>query len=240
MADARSSRRAMLRMSAAAIAAAALPAWVWRPALASAGVVGKLGDCVALPGVTQCDPDQFEVPYSPNLPPDAQVAPNGKASTFNGCGPASGIDIGPFHGLEPWDSPLGLAHFVDSCNAHDCCYGICQQAKSECDTNFLEGLQSACVESPTSLLTGIGLAYCTTIAGIYFAAVAGKGQEAYDVAQKEACIACRPKCQCTGTTACCEQPSNYQCFDLMTDPNNCGDCGINCSPTQSCVQGSCI
>ncbi len=236
------SRRRMLRISAAALAAATLPSWIWRPAVAGAGVVGKLGDCVQLPGVSQCDPDQFEVPYTSDqpMPPDTQVAPNGKASTFNGCGPAAGIDIGPLHGLEPWDSPLGLAHFVGACNTHDCCYGSCQQSKSECDSNFLESLSSACDQSPTNLLTGVGLGYCNTIAAIYYAAVAVGGGDAYTTAQREACIACRPRCQCAGTTACCEAPSNYTCFDQMTDRNNCGDCGIQCSPGQACVGGWCV
>jgi hypothetical protein len=235
-------RRRLLRMAFAAAAAAALPSWVWRPAVALAGSLGPRGVCPnLLPGVDTCDPDQFEISYDPdNLPADAQVTARTAQSTFNGCGPSGGIDLGPLHGLEPPDTPLYLAHFVDACDTHDCCYGMCQQPKADCDTAFQEGMLEACAKSPVNLLSGVGLIYCNVIAGIYFSAVAGGGSDAYKVAQRESCIACRPRCQCSGTQVCCNAASgDYTCFDTSSDPNNCGDCGINCSPTQACVDGSC-
>jgi hypothetical protein len=227
-------------MALAAAAAATLPSWVWRTGIARAGSVGARGACPnQLPGA-QCDSDQFEIPYTTGqLPPDALVAPSGNPATFNGCGPASGIDLGSLHGLEPPDSPLGLAHFVGSCDNHDCCYSVCQESKANCDKTFLDGLGTACAQNPANLLSGIGLIYCNTIAATYYAAVAGGGAQAYETAQRDACRACRPKCQCTGTQVCCHAPNDYSCFDLQTDSQNCGDCGSRCADGYGCVNGTC-
>jgi hypothetical protein len=235
------SRRRLVGMALAATATAMLPSWVWRTGVAHAGSLGARGTCVAYPE-TACGPDYNDVTYTTaGMSPYTIVIPSGTDSTFNGCGPAGGIDVGRLHGLEPPDTPLGLAHFADACNTHDCCYGDCQHAKDKCDSGFAEGMAEACGANIENLLTGIGAAYCTTIAAAYYAAVAAGGSQAYEAAQRQACRACQPKCQCTGNQGCCNAlHDDYTCFDLDTDASHCGDCGHPCSPGETCSAGRCI
>jgi hypothetical protein len=50
-------------------------------------------------------------------------------------------------------------------------------------------------------------------------------------------------CSCNGAAACddgmtcCQSPEG--CFDLDTDRDNCGACGLRCGPGQHCVAGLC-
>jgi hypothetical protein len=32
----------------------------------------------------------------------------------------------------------------------------------------------------------------------------------------------------------------WPCYDLQTDPNHCGSCGVACKPDQSCDAGACV
>jgi hypothetical protein len=43
--------------------------------------------------------------------------------------------------------------------------------------------------------------------------------------------------------AACTAPDilcGLQCVNPSSDPANCGECGISCSPTQACVNGTCV
>jgi hypothetical protein len=44
---------------------------------------------------------------------------------------------------------------------------------------------------------------------------------------------------CAPGLVCCESGETDYCFDLTSDPLNCGDCGNGCDPGQECVGGTC-
>lgn len=49
---------------------------------------------------------------------------------------------------------------------------------------------------------------------------------------------------CVGNQVCCPAPTTTTqdggCFDLATDPNHCGGCGIVCPAGQACDHGNCV
>jgi hypothetical protein len=47
---------------------------------------------------------------------------------------------------------------------------------------------------------------------------------------------------CTGNEKCCPNvpTAGDHCFDVTSDPQNCGGCGVMCGPLESCIQGMCM
>lgn len=82
-------------------------------------------------------------------------------------------------GLVP-DRPGGY-DFNAPCANHDKCYGTCGASKSDCDSQFLEEMQTVCEESANSSQA------CMDLANIYYGAVNALGQDPFDQAQKDAC-----------------------------------------------------
>lgn len=246
------SRRQALRLVAGAFIASVLPWSMFRAAHAQAGVIGSRGYCPQPTTPVNCNPGEQRTAWTPSCNnADNYPIPSGRPSTFNGCGPASGIDLGWFGKREPPDRPLWLADFAEACNHHDCCYGTCGKSKADCDSTFLEELLDACAINPAGLVSGIGAMYCAQIAGIYFAAVAGGGADAYQVAQQDACDCCVNTCQdvTCGDFQRCEDGQcvcwyDFQtncgsyCTNLLHDPQNCGACGNVCG-SGICADGAC-
>jgi hypothetical protein len=261
-ADAGVSRRRLLGMAVGVAVASVLPEWLWRVDPARAGVVGIRGYCAKAPAGT-CQTGYTQIPYDATCGADFVgngkiPLPSGARSTFNGCGPASGIALLPdlFLGKEPPDNPFWLADFAAACNHHDCCYGTCTAKKSDCDFTFLQELLDACTKNPVNtVLAGITGMYCAEIAGVYYAAVAGGGAAAYNTAQQEACICCQS--ECTGVTCgdgmVCREDQGGQCVCEIDDWTNCGDyctslevesdcgaCGNACPGGSYCIGQQCV
>ena len=248
----RVTRRRALRLAAGAFAASVAPWSVFRAVAARAGVIGIRGTCPQPATQVSCNPGEQRATWTPSCNnADNYPIPSGRPSTFNGCGPESGIDLRWFGTREPPDRPPWLADFANACNHHDCCYGTCGKSKAECDSTFFEELLGACGLNPANLVSGIGAMYCAQIAGIYFAAVAGGGADAYQAAQQDACDCCVNTCQgvtcgdfqrCVGGQCVCWY--DYQtncgdyCTDLLHDPENCGTCGNVCD-SGVCASGAC-
>jgi hypothetical protein len=203
------SRRQLLRNALALAVTSAFSSWLFAGGTARAGTVGKVGDC---PTPTAGTCPNGTVPYSPTC---SHKIPNGTASSYNGCGPESGIDIryavyGPLGvalppiKAEPPDNPFWLGNFVNACNAHDCCYGTCGADKARCDSDFRSGLHAACAAGGASTKAVRGVLgatlgiFCDALAETYYAAVAGGGAAAFEQGQAEVCDCC-----CDGT---CPEP----------------------------------
>jgi RHS repeat-associated protein len=76
------------------------------------------------------------------------------------------------------DNPLGFG-FSPCCQNHDDCYGECGKSKSSCDNNFLSCMVGSC----GSPFFNPFYSTCGGLALLYYGAVAGAGQGAYDDAQ---------------------------------------------------------
>jgi group XII secretory phospholipase A2 precursor (PLA2G12) len=99
----------------------------------------------------------------------------------NGCGPENGflkyvLPNRPFK-----------ADFKPACDYHDICYETCRRSKSFCDRRFRELMDDACRET---FSPGLRRGACIAASATYFTAVSKGGDEAYDIAQKEACASC--------------------------------------------------
>ena len=74
--------------------------------------------------------------------------------------------------------------FTNACYAHDCCYGACDESRTNCDTAFHNDLLAACDEQfepdEVAYKTCEGLAY------IYWQVVVRFGQTAYELSCADA------------------------------------------------------
>jgi RHS repeat-associated protein len=104
---------------------------------------------------------------------------NSSLRMFDGFGLGAACGSGPTSILVP-DKPGGF-NFTSACAKHDKCYGTCGAAKSDCDEQFLEDMQSICENSY------FGSVGCNELANIYYGAVHELGQDPYDKAQQCAC-----------------------------------------------------
>ncbi len=248
------SRRSLMRRAAGVAVAAAFGELSFGGGLPVARADKTRGTCPNTPAAGAC-PDQNVDLWTQAC---KKTIPSGVPSTFNGCGPESGLDLPALgHGDFIPDEPLELANFFEACKGHDCCYGMCQSDKAACDQTFLQGMIAACkasVGSTLNLLTPQGAAeylICLDLASIYYAAV-GKtpdGEAAYLSAQQQACLCCNDcpntktdpnNCgacghKCPAGDACC----NGECIDLQNNGANCGACGTKCSDQTICIGGQC-
>uniref|UniRef100_A0A1I8GVP9 Group XIIA secretory phospholipase A2 n=1 Tax=Macrostomum lignano TaxID=282301 RepID=A0A1I8GVP9_9PLAT len=104
--------------------------------------------------------------------------------TFNGCGSRE------FH-----VDTSALPAVTECCNRHDICYGTCNAAKSDCESEFKACLSQACdsMRSRGQLPDAKDYDNCKSIAGLFYETVQGFGCEFYLDAQATAC-------QCAGET----------------------------------------
>lgn len=137
------------------------------------------------PGVS-ADKGPLQGPCTDNPSPGTQNCrqnPNfdpADPANYNGCGP-DGFDY-----LVP-DNPNGLlnpcASFFDACKAHDIGYNTCGRPKQQTDDQFLQDMLAAC-----ECLVGLARLECRAKAVLYHRAVTGGGEDAFDAAQKQACV----------------------------------------------------
>lgn len=108
--------------------------------------------------------------------PDKTCRNGNCCSAPNGCGPEGGPPVP--------DNPTGCedTSFLGPCNAHDDCYGTCGSNKDTCDEDFWEGMMEVC-----SMAASDCVAACTQNANIYYNAVSGWGQSAWESAQACSC-----------------------------------------------------
>ena len=130
-------------------------------------------------GLATCGRD---CPDGYNSVPD----PDYPGPTSNGCGDDSWL------GRVVPNSPLGIANFKPACDAHDICYGTCNNCKADCDSNFYNSMCMICDSVYSGWWRAPWRLECKTLALIYYGAVrSGAGGAAYESAQKAAC-----KCVC--------------------------------------------
>ena len=73
------------------------------------------------------------------------------------------------------DTVPGLFDFTDACAAHDECYASGEQTQAECDTQFRQDMNAACVTQHPSALDPARYA-CLVFAQVYYAGVVFFGQ----------------------------------------------------------------
>jgi hypothetical protein len=122
--------------------------------------------------------------------PNHHGTPAGYTATSNGCGPGGAL------GSAVPNNPTAIesggfcqgGSFVTACDAHDICYGTCNNAKGTCDNNFHTNMNNICnnVFANSPRCRNI----CLSAANTYFNAVSNHGQGAFDSAQEEACVCC--------------------------------------------------
>ncbi len=244
------SRRQFVRLAGGIALTALLPGWArsGRTArLPAAHVAKTVGTCPPT-GRQSCNGSRSTGVSSTGCAgAGGKKVASGGLSSFNGCGPEGGVDLGIFgtHDIVP-DEPLELANFFNACKGHDCCYGTCGSDKAACDGDFLLSMEAACQSAwpSQSLLDGVGLSYCLSVAKVYYDAVSSTktGTEAYTAGQDVVCDCCVDCKTAIGLTssACeaqfaltCPDPNNpgeYVCVEACGDPANCGSCGHTCPP----------
>lgn len=167
------------------------------------------GEIVRLFGPT---PNLDRCPNKPHL-----IAKQKSPPDFNGCGAAGGPKVP--------DANWGYC-----CNAHDICFGTCDEKFRPCNDRFRECMLNQCRieadERSKSLpphasmgydVVGEALKECVRVADdYYFAVSSNKGAAAF--------IAAADKCECVcpneGETEC-----DNRCVNTKTDSQNCGTCG---------------
>lgn len=210
-------RRDLVRLGAGAAAAAVLPRAVWPSA---AGAVSSTGQCPPVRRGT-CPPGFEAVPWRPSA---RQAIPSGVRATYNGCGAEGGLQLPFIGGVDPVPDTPGLVDFFYGCKEHDCCYGVCGASKEACDDAFLADSIKACTETyDGDTLNPLTIGYrlnCIATAHFYRKGVSGSiGQEAFESAQRDACLACEPR--------------RSRC------PEGTEECGDACCETGLCVDGEC-
>ena len=148
--------------------------------------------------------------------------------TTNGCGPEGGVNV---------PGSIWGADFASACNGHDVCYGTCNRTQEHCDDEFRDDLHAACAAQgwATYLLTN-----CAQIADVYYAAVALGGQDAYETAQRDACICCTEGDACGPNSAgyeyCCRAAQPFCCHGGCWQVGSI-DCGPYCCPPKTTCCG---
>jgi hypothetical protein len=191
--------------------------------------------CSAITNLASCPP----CPASPRC---RRARPD-FMPTQNGCGPqkfSKLIDNGVIpQGFGDADFRNGgcAPPAVCGCNQHDVCYGTCNANKAACDSTFAQEMIKECRrkypatknDCPDGLCFSNQdrLGICLSRARLYFRAVSGGGQGAYDDAQKEAC-------------ECCEVPAGMTyCFCNKKCYPNGTMCLAECKVSLACNTGIC-
>ena len=97
-----------------------------------------------------------------------------KDPSVDGCGTNHSLWYWLIHGEGE------IFEFTSHCDAHDRCYGTCNNDKAKCDDIFYQAMNTQCLSSPSVEL-------CQRIANIFYSAVKLGGGSAFRNAQNEDC-----------------------------------------------------
>jgi secretory phospholipase A2 len=107
--------------------------------------------------------------------------PNHKP-TSNGCGPEGSTRIVTI-------GKVIAPHFQSCCDKHDICYGTCNPTnKNTCDQDFYDCMKEICDEKFSSIIKKPLKVGCKLEGKVLFTAVSKLGENAYNIAQNDACI----------------------------------------------------
>jgi hypothetical protein len=100
--------------------------------------------------------------------------------------------------VDPSCTPLGVANFRPSCRAHDACYDVPNQNKSDCDDDFRSSLSRSCRNTYRArgwrwLFKATGSldrcrTQCLGVANMMYQAVHHAAGDAFDAAQSSATL----------------------------------------------------
>jgi len=153
--------------------------------------------------------DLASCPPCPSSGPLCRKPVEGYQATVNGCGPekfSSLIKAGVIpqgYGKADFGNGGCPSNLFCGCNQHDLCYGSCNADKKACDDALLRDLTASCRNAypvdprgKDGCSDGLcfsdnqNLGICLARAQLYYHAVKGLGQSAYDTTQKDACQCC--------------------------------------------------
>lgn len=106
----------------------------------------------------------------PRCPSGQTAVQNDATINPGGCGPGA-ID---------WMVPE--LSFGECCGDHDRCYATCSRTKGGCDSDFKTCMQNVCEDANIFIRP-----VCYSAVGIYYTAVSGLGDSAFDSATEDHC-----------------------------------------------------
>jgi Stigma-specific protein, Stig1 len=130
-----------------------------------------------------------------------------------------------------------------------CCNGVCTSVRTDINNcgscgNVCENEGEICIDGACTCSPGLESCggQCTDV--FTDSSNCGSCGAACDTSGinspcKQQCVGGR--CVCQGTGACSKGQTNCSgtCVDTVTDPGNCGHCGISCGESETCQNGKC-
>ncbi|KAJ9633662.1 hypothetical protein H2199_009300 [Coniosporium tulheliwenetii] len=165
----------------------------------------------------ECWAQQFGSSRCPNPDLSPVVKWQARDPSANGCGSQGFM----------WNYPP----FVGCCKDHDYCFDDCNLKFKDCNDKFETCTANSCdtYYTGSSIESTVNRLGCKRLAASFAWIVSSEiGRAVFNIANRERCECCKP-----GEKSC-----QSGCADVLTDPNNCGDCGIVC-PSGKCLNGVC-
>lgn len=129
------------------------------------------------------------------------------------------------------------------------CFGVCMQNRGDCDGLDFNGCEATLNDSGScgpSCDTAVGCGWNDSCVSAPLNHC--RCDDGNECNPGERCVSdwngvdhceCGTNAACSAGQFCCEQFLGRYCADVLTDAQNCGDCGWQCNAGETCVAGIC-
>ena len=145
-----------------------------KPISCDFGAIGRQGQCYHVFSCKDCGPR-----HCPTYPRSYAELPNKVALTS--CPQA--ISRATDGCSVPVSDPASNTYkqlLKAACDEHDICYSVKNSGKGTCDNDFRKNMEHICRSYYTGFQNSVQLGSCLAAVGVWYVAVAEKGQQAYN------------------------------------------------------------